>query len=327
MKAYAAYAPEMKVLVMGLAQAVRNDLLSHYRSPVYRQTSGLSPGGDTQFDIDQIAERTVWEYLRTHAHVPVALYTEDTSFRATGPQPEYVLVVDPIDGTRPASAQLEMATVSIAVAPLRDGNPSIGDVVAAHVLEIKSGAWLYADTVSPGIDAAGYSHPVPSLSKNIDLDRMFWSIEFNGHPMRLMTHAYEHLVNRSANSGGVFIFNSASFSITRLITGQLDAYVDIGNRILRDYPSTEQDFREAGRGSVLHLFPYDIAASVFLARRAGVTITDAYGDSLDGMLLLDLDPGNQRSCVAASTPELHQALLSNIRWDALSVQPMMGVRS
>jgi myo-inositol-1(or 4)-monophosphatase len=112
----------------------------------------------------------------------------------------------------------------------------------------------------------------------------------------------------------VYVFNSASFSISRIITGQMDAYVDIGNRLLRDRPDTEPDFRRVGHGSILHLFPYDIAASVFLAERAGVTITDAYGKPLHDTLLLDIGPLNQRSCVAACTPQLHAALIDSIRW-------------
>ncbi|MFG2582004.1 hypothetical protein [Streptomyces malaysiensis] len=94
----------------------------------------------------------------------------------------------------------------------------------------------------------------------------------------------------------------------------MDAYVDIGNRLLRDRPETEADFRRVGHGSILHLFPYDIAASVFLAERAGVVITDAYGAPLGDTLLLEIDPGNQRSCIAACTPRLHEALISEIHW-------------
>jgi myo-inositol-1(or 4)-monophosphatase len=306
----------MKDLLTGLGQAVRSALVEYHDQGVARQVFGDSPGGDAQFDIDQVAEKVVWEYLRDRVPFPIAVYTEDGSFRTTGPHPEYVLVIDPIDGTRPASAHLEMGTVSIAAAPMGDGRPTIGDVTAAHVLEIKTGAWLYADTASERVDSHGYPHAIPRLSQNTSLDHMFWSIEFNGHPMHLMSHAYQHLVDSSANTGGIFIFNSASFSITRIVTGQLDAYVDIGNRLLRDHPDTEKEFLRVGRGNILHLFPYDIAASVLIARKAGLVITDAYGESLDGTLLLDLAPDNQRSCVAASTPELHAALLDTIRWDA-----------
>jgi myo-inositol-1(or 4)-monophosphatase len=165
------------------------------------------------------------------------------------------------------------------------------------------------------VEFDGYPRQLPALSTNRDLSRMFWSIEFNGHPMHLMTSAYQHLVDASANTGGIFIFNSATYSISRIITGQLDAYVDIGNRVLRDHPATEKEFRGVGHGNVLHLFPYDIAAAVILARKAGITITDAYGDPFDEMLLLDLSPHNQRSCVAASTPSLHAQLLDSIDWN------------
>lgn len=306
----------MKSLLFDLGQAVRKSVLDHHDLGVARQVFGDSPGGDAQFDIDEIAEVVVWKHLCENVQQSLAVYTEDGSLRETGPDPEYVVVVDPIDGTRPASAGLEMGTVSIAVSRLGDGRPTIGDVEFAFILEIKSGAWMYADASVEGVQSSGYSHALPRLSCNTQLERMFWSIEFNGHPMRLMTSAYEHLVDASANTGGVFVFNSASFSLTRLVTGQLDAYVDIGNRVLRDHPHTEPEFRRVGRGSILHLFPYDIAASVLIARKAGVVVTDAYGESLDSTLLLDLEPDNLRSCVAACTSQLHSELLEAIRWDA-----------
>ncbi|MEV7232021.1 inositol monophosphatase family protein [Polymorphospora sp. NPDC051019] len=302
----------MRALLTGTARAVR-DALAGIVPAGGRAVLGDAPGGDAQFDIDKVAERAVWEYVCRHAHVPVAVHTEDEGTRTTGSDPRHVLVVDPIDGTRPASAGLEMGTVSIAAAPIGDGRPTLRDVTAAHVLELKTGAWLYADDTT-GVEAAGYPWPVPRLSPNTDLTRMFWSLEFNGHPMRLMCEAYAHLVDASANTGGVFVFNSASYSITRIVTGQLDAFVDVGNRILRDHPGTEAAFRRAGRGNILHLFPYDIAAAVYLARRAGVTVTDGYGAPLDDMPLLAVDPAGQRSCVAAATPALHRALLDNIRW-------------
>ncbi len=83
-----------------------------------------------------------------------------------------------------------------------------------------------------------------------------------------MIDAYGHLIDQSANNGGVFVFNSASYSISRIITGQMDAYVDIGNRLLKDDPALLKDFQAVGNGQVLHLFPYDIAASVFLAKKS-----------------------------------------------------------
>lgn len=304
----------MRRLMMGLAHAIRDNLDAGRDLHRQRRIVGDSPGGDAQFDIDAIAERVVWDYLRANTTESIAVYTEDNSLRSTGPNPRHVLVIDPIDGTRPASAGLESATVSIAAARMSD-SPTIADVDHALLMELKSGNWMYTGPDEPTVVGAGYPGGLPDLSANEQLARMFWSIEFNGHPMRLMTAAYGDLVDASANTGGVFVFNSASFSISRIICGQLDAYVDIGNRILRDHPDTEADFLRSGRGHILHLFPYDVAASVLLAERAGVVITDGYGESMGATRLFDLDALNQQSCVAAANPRLHARILEAIAWD------------
>lgn len=278
-----------------------------------------------QFDIDALAEEQVWAYLTKHSREAFAVYTEEHVLRTTGAGARRLLVVDPIDGTRPVSAGLEMGVVSIASAPLRD-DATLADVDHALLFELGCGSWMYGARDEPGLQSSGYRQQLPSLSVNQDLSRMFWSIEFNGHPMELMSRAYAHLVDHSANSGGVFVFNCASFSISRIITGQLDAYVDVGNRLLRDHPGTEADFRRAGRGNILHLFPYDIAASVLLAKKAGLAISDGYGRSLDSTYLLDASPQNQKSCIAAANPALHAQLIAAIAWD-LSAHPVLGSSS
>lgn len=269
-----------------------------------------SPGGDAQFDIDLIAETAIWDYLNA-SDLKVAVYTEDGALRHTSDNPTHILVIDPIDGTRPAAAGLDSSMVSLAAAPYSP-DATIADISDAVLLELTTGRWLHTDGQT--LTSNGYSHPIPSLTQVTDLTRMFWSIEFNGHPMQLMANAYSDIVDDSANTGGVFIFNSATFSISRIVTGQLDAYVDIGNRVMRDHPDTREAFKRSGRGNILHLFPYDIAAAVPIARAAGVIITDAYGKPFDDMSLTDISAENQRSCIAASTPELHQLLLDTINW-------------
>jgi acetylornithine/succinyldiaminopimelate/putrescine aminotransferase len=263
-------------------------------------------------EIDHVAEEAVFEFLRKKTCCRAALYSEDRGYIAIQPNPEYLFVVDPIDGTRPAAAALEMATVAVAVAR-HAADATLDDVIGAALIEIESGREIYGDAEC--LRSHGYPFALPRLSEASALSEMFWSVELNGHPMGLMSNAYGHVVDASANSGAVFVFNSASFSISRIITGQMDAYVDIGNRVLRDHPETEAAFRRAGRGSILHLFPYDIAAVVFLAGLAGVTITDAYGNSLGGTKLTDMSPLNQQSCVAACTPKLHATLIESINWN------------
>ncbi|MEC2019224.1 inositol monophosphatase family protein [Bacillus velezensis] len=302
----------MRDYIIGLGQFVYQKVKNQKGTLKNRLVNGYSPGGDAQFNIDAAAEEAVLDYIQEKGH-PVAFYTEDGGLKLIGEDPQYILIVDPIDGTRPAAAGLEMSCISIALASYKP-NAKIKDIEFAFLLELKSGAYMYGDIYSDAIHFEGYHGELPNLSGVRDIKNMFWSLEFNGHPAQLMTDAYGHLIDQSANNGGVFVFNSASYSISRIITGQMDAYVDIGNRLLKDDPKLLSDFQQVGNGQVLHLFPYDIAASIFLAKKAGVVITDAYGRSLDETLLTDLSYQNQQSCIAASTKELHQTLLDQIRW-------------
>ena len=59
-------------------------------------------------------------------------------------------------------AGFESACVSVAAAPARDGEPTMGDVIAGCVVEIKSGRDFFAER-GGGLD------PPASLSANTDL--------------------------------------------------------------------------------------------------------------------------------------------------------------
>ena len=66
--------------------------------------------------------------------------------------------------------------------------------------------------------------------------------------------------------GGYFDLGSAAFDLTRIATGQLDAYVDVGQRIVDEVPSTEAAFVAVGEGRGLHQLPLDVAAATLVLR-------------------------------------------------------------
>lgn len=305
----------MKEYIFSLADTMFKRINENLGTFSNRRVTRYSEGGDAQFGIDDIAENAVKEFIEQHDQ-DIALFTEDGGLHIYGENPEYMLIIDPIDGTRPAAANLEMSCISIALSPFKK-DARIKDVEFALLKELKTGSVIYSDSKTDGVRFDGYANhcSLKQLKRNETLRNMFWSIEFNGHPAELMTHVYGELIDYTANNGGVFIFNSASYSISRIITGQLDAYADIGNRLLKDNPELLPQFQRVGNGKVLHLFPYDIAASVFLAQKAGVIITDAYGNSLENTILTDISMNNQQSCIAAATPGLHKAIIDNIHWD------------
>ena len=82
--------------------------------PSARERVGVAPGGDVTMAIDEIAEHVV-EASCVDAG-DIAFYSEDRGYVEIG-RPRATLVVDPIDGTRPAAAGLESCCVSVAVLP------------------------------------------------------------------------------------------------------------------------------------------------------------------------------------------------------------------
>ena len=90
----------------------------------------------------------------------------------------------------------------------------------------------------------------------------------------------EELVDRVGIGGGYFDLGSATFNLTRIATGQLDAYVDVGPPHRRRAPGPADRFLEVGDGSVCTNFPYDVAAGALIVEEAGGVITHADGRSL-----------------------------------------------
>jgi myo-inositol-1(or 4)-monophosphatase len=119
----------------------------------------------------------------------------------------------------------------------------------------------------------------------------------------------EELVDRSGMRGGYFDLGSATFNITRIVTGQLDAYVDVGRRILDEYPRTEAAFLAVGDGSVCTNFPYDVAAAALVLEEAGGVITHADGRSLADHPAVGSGRAEGLAVLAAASAPLHALLL------------------
>ena len=83
------------------------------------------------------------DYLK-ETNLNVAYYTEDKGLIKNAPSPDWILIIDPIDGTRPAFSGLESAVVSIALCPYSD-SPTFKDITHSVILEFKSGNLFCAE--------------------------------------------------------------------------------------------------------------------------------------------------------------------------------------
>jgi myo-inositol-1(or 4)-monophosphatase len=294
-----------------LSGRVREVVLPSLGTHAARGHAGVAVGGDVTFSIDEQAEALLVRHMREY--LPSwAFYSEDGGLQGAR-DPELILVVDPIDGTRPAAAGFEMACVSIAAVP-PGPSPAMGDVVAGVIQEIKTGDLFVAEqgaglhmTRADGTEIGLIPTP------HADLESMFWTLGFRGRPAVILASVLEELIDASSVGGCVFDIGSATYGITRILTGQLDAYVDIGPAIIAAHSWTEAEFRRVGRGAVLCNSPYDVAAAYLLCKEAGLPFTDAAGRSLDDRPVLGSDASFQMATVAAGNGQLQAALIDSVQ--------------
>src|SRR3954469_13004921 len=265
-------------LAIDLATALREEIAPELGRHAGREHAGAGAGGDVTFAIDERAESLMESFFADRAP-EVAFYSEDRGLVSTGGDPAWVLVVDPIDGTRPAMAGFEGACVSVAAAPLGDGEPTFADVRVGCIIEIKSGAAFVAERGKG-------AEPMPALSANTDVSRMFWAYGLRGRPVRRVAEVLGELIDASSVGGGTFDLGSATYDMTRVVTGQLDAYIEPGSRMIADVPGIRAGFERGGGGAVLNNSPYDLAAAAICLEEGGALVTDAYGQSLADKQLL-----------------------------------------
>jgi myo-inositol-1(or 4)-monophosphatase len=293
----------MRELVRDLALALRERVLPLLGSHAGRaHADALGAGGDVTFRIDEEAEAMLEPWLAARAP-DVCFYSEDRGLVGDG---DWVLVVDPIDGTRPAMAGLESCCVSIAVAPHREG-VTMGEVTVGCVVEIPAGTVFLAERGHGVVEG-----PEVRLSANERLDRMFWTYGFRGRPARATVEVIGDLLDASSVGGGTFELGSAAFDMTRVVTGQCDVYVEPGPLIVADVPGMEEEFRRIGNGELLNNSPYDLAAAVLILEEAGAIVTDARGGSLADRPLLGSGGEYQMSVVASANRALHEQVLASI---------------
>ena len=295
-------------LVRDLSLGLREEVLPQLGAHAGRahEEDSEAAGGDVTFAIDARAEAFLERFLAERAP-DVAFYSEDRGLVEPAGAARAVLVVDPIDGTRPALAGLESCCVSVAAAPLDHGDPTMADVSVGCVVEIPSGQMFLAERGRGLVEG-----PAVGLSANERIDRMFWTYGFRGRPARALTEVLAELIDASSVGGGTFDLGSAAFDMTRVVTGQMDAYVEPGPRMVDDVPGMRAEFERVGSGAVLNNSPYDLAAAALVCTEAGAVVSDASGAPLDDRPLLGSGAEYQMSVLCSANHVLHEAILAAV---------------
>ncbi len=275
-------------------------------APGARAGVGLAPGGDVTMAIDEIAEQVTEECCAEAGDV--AFYSEDRGYVEFG-RPRATLLIDPIDGTRPAAAGLESCCVSVAVLP-PSLDATLGDVQFGVVHEIKHDRRFVATRGEGAYAELGDGTPVPILlSENVDLRALFWAAGLRGRPALPSIVVLEELIDGCSMHGSFFDLGSCTFDMTRIVTGQLDAYVDMGGLMIRRIPELDAAFRRAGDGRICTNFPYDVAAAALVVTEAGGVVTAADGGPLGPSPAIGSGDGWGVAVLASASRRLHERLL------------------
>lgn len=300
-----------KALLLELGRRIRAAAAPHWGREASRKSDQVAHSGDSTFTADVAAEEALTSFLQEQER-PLACYSEDAGLRlfhaGSLDACEALLIVDPIDGTRPLLCGFEACTVSIALVP--GGRPAtLGEVAEGMVLEIPSGRAFYARRGHGAEEIPGVTlRP----SARTDPEAMFCAFEAAGNPMADVMGLIGPIIDRTSITGGVFLWNSSAYALTRVAMGSLDAFLAVGAEILARNPAREGRFLEAGRGRVVGLFPYDIAAALLILQEAGGIATKADGSPLDDHPAMATGREGLLSCVAAGTAALHRALLERL---------------
>lgn len=243
--------------------------------------SARNAKGDSVKWFDLAADEAVCSYLKEHFPCTVVLLSEEGPPREFGTgQPEFTVVLDPVDGSdnfargmTPVSAAIALIPYScpISVETVRYalvGNPVTGQIRTA---ERGNGAYCDGNQIHTG--------PCKLLkSAMISCEMNHFAV---GAP----------LANVFSQASGVRALGCATEAITLVATGSLDAHLDLRGR----------------------LTPENFLAPSLILTEAGGTISDPEGKAISEITNL-----TQRfSIIASGSPELHAVLLRQLKGDTV----------
>ena len=259
-------------------------------------------GGDTIFAIDRLVEPIIETELKLWPDEckPLILIAEgmgEDGRRLFGCPEEgarYRVIVDPIDGTRNLMYDKRSAWFIAAVAENRGEETRLSDAFAAVLVELPTSKQAWCDAFSATEDAATVAsrtriggadkHPRsihPSTAENLSFGFGHVSNFFPGTKI-LAAQLCEHIAARTL--GPVRLGEAMLFDDQYISTGGQMVELMVGHdRFCCDlrplfYRILERDSQIPVRGLECH--PYDVAGYL-VAQKAGVIITDGFGNPLD----------------------------------------------
>ncbi len=275
---------------MNTTISVLNHLESIFRSIQQAVSSGdvsstvevaRNAKGDSVKWFDLAADEAASAYLKEHFPCPVVLLSEEGSPREFGTgQPEFTVVLDPVDGSD--NFALGLAPVGMAVALIPYSCPiSVETVQYALVGNLLTGQ---IRTAERGNGAFCDGRQIRTGTCNVLKSAMI-SCEMNHFAVR------SPLADVLSRARGVRTLGCATEAITLVASGSLNAHLDLRGR----------------------LTPENFLAPSLILTEAGGTISGPEGEPIP-----DITDLTQRfSIIASGSPELHRVFVQQLIGDTV----------
>ena len=237
--------------------------------------------GDSVKWFDLAAAQAASAYLNEHFPCPVILLSEEGSPREFGVgQPEFTVILDPVDGSDNFAREMAPVCVAVALIPY-SCSISVETVQYALVGNLITGQ---IRTAEQGNGAFCDGKQMRTRSSNV-LNSAIISCEMNHFAVRAP------LADVLSSAGGVRTLGCATEAITLVATGSLDAHLDLRGR----------------------LTPENYLAPSLILKEAGGIITDHEGKPIPEITNL-----TQRfSIIASGSPELHTVLVQRLKGETV----------
>ena len=252
----------------------------------YLRTKGLeeknvvqiNPKGDQTKAFDYNCEEMILEYFDSHLSFPVKVWTEERGVVHLGSgAPEYMLIIDPVDGSDNFMRDLGMTGFSVAAIPadkelsvenVRFG--FVGHIFLQKVFQFEKGKGAFCN-----------GKPIKP-SQETDLEKALAAL----YPLGIRHNELRANVPLMHALTNLRCFGSSAYEISQVAAGGLDAFIDIRKRL------TLENFMAAAP----------------MVLEAGGIVTDEYGNPLDPFERFDCG----YNFIASGNRKLHDAILEYI---------------
>ncbi|MGC9225806.1 inositol monophosphatase family protein [Caldivirga sp.] len=240
-------------LLMDIVKNVSPIIVEKSKDPSYKRIM-KSGKGDVTRGIDWVAEGAIIDRIKAEGLRALVITEERGVVKVNDGEPDYLFIVDPIDGSLNFVLDVPFYSISIATAKFKN-NLTLSDVEAGIIHHVNTGVTYYAEK-----GKGAFINGEPASFDSSVLDKPVASIYIEPTvEQRVLTGLAE--LYRRLNGFKIRSLGAASLEITMAALGKLLFFLDVRNRLRL----------------------YDIAAAYVMAKELNSIILAMDGYNIDAV--------------------------------------------